>query len=135
VAQSLTALRMCGRGRNECVVIWLGERSEPECVTRVIHPRHRSGRGGYRIDDTWLNDLWEELADTGEQIVAQVHTHPRSAFHSLKDDAYPILLQAGLYSLVIPNFAQQPIDEREWFLARLRSDGSWSTLDWQSVRR
>lgn len=135
LAQSLTLLRDCGRGREECVVIWLGNRSAPEHVTRVVQPLHSAGRGGYRIDGAWLNDLWTELAEAGEQIIAQVHTHPGKAFHSAKDDAYPILLQAGLYSLVIPQFAQEPIDESAWFLARLRADGTWSALDWQSVRR
>lgn len=135
LAQSLTLLRECGQGRDECVVIWLGDRDEPDRVTRVVRPRHSAGRGGYRIDGAWLNDLWTELAETGEQIIAQVHTHPHKAFHSAKDDAYPILLQAGLYSLVIPQFAQEPIDETTWFLARLRADGTWATLDWQSVRR
>jgi hypothetical protein len=57
------------------------------------------------------------------------------AFHSTKDDAYPILLQAGLYSLVIPRFAEEPVDESAWFLARLRADGTWAALNWQSVRR
>jgi hypothetical protein len=115
-------------------VVWLAHRVSPERITRVLHPDHSSRSGGYRIGGSWLDTVWAELAKTGEQIVAQVHTHPHEAFHSRKDDAYPILLQAGLYSLVIPNFAQEPLDESQWFLARLRADGSWARLDWRTVR-
>lgn len=131
LAQSLTQLRECGRGREECVVIWVGKPGGE--VQRVVHPRHVADRGGYRIDGAWLNRFWDELADNGERILAQVHTHPRDAFHSKRDDAYPILLTPGLYSLVIPNFAREPVDQRAWFLVQLGADGMWERRDWREV--
>jgi len=130
--QSLSTLRECGTGRDECVVILVAKAGDPERVHRVVHPIHTRHRGGYRIDGEWLNDLWDELAANGERIVAQAHTHPREAFHSERDDRYPILLTAGLYSLVIPNFARPPVDTSAWFLARLAEDGSWHELDWDT---
>lgn len=130
--QSLSTLRECGAGRNECIVVWVAKVDDPERVHRVVHPVHARHRGGYRVDGDWLNSLWDELADNGERIIAQVHTHPRDAFHSERDDRYPILLTAGLYSLVIPNFARPPIETSNWFLVRLAEDGSWEELDWDT---
>jgi proteasome lid subunit RPN8/RPN11 len=130
--QSLTTLRECGAGRHECVVVWVAKAGHASRVHRVVHPVHVAHRGGYRIDGDWLTSFWDELADNNERIVAQVHTHPRQAFHSDRDDKYPILLRPGFYSVVIPNFAQPPIETEEWFLVRLRDDGSWEELDWNA---
>lgn len=130
--QSLTILRECGAGRDECVVIWVADAAALSQVRRVVHPVHAAHRGGYRIDGDWLNRFWDELADNGERIVAQVHTHPQDAFHSDRDNRYPILLTAGLYSLVIPNFAKPPFQTSTWYLARLRADGVWDKLDWKT---
>jgi hypothetical protein len=128
--QSLTTLGECGAGRNECVVLWVANATDPAQVQRVVHPLHTAHGGGYRIDGDWLNHFWDELADNDERVVAQVHAHPHAAFHSRRDDEFPILLRPGLYSLVVPNFAREPIDSSNWYLAQLREDGSWAPLDW-----
>lgn len=130
--QSLSQLRECGRGKHECVVIWLGPR-DSDNVTRVVHPKHTSDRRGYQIDSAWVGELYEELAAQGERIVAQVHTHPGRAFHSRTDDASPIARETGLFSLVIPNHAREPIDQRGWYLAQLKADGSWRETEWKET--
>lgn len=130
--RSLSALQSCGRGRQECVVIWLGPRSNPHQVTRVVHPQHTSEKGGYQIDPRWLDELWAELAERDERLVAQVHTHPRQAFHSRTDDRFPIVWKPGLYSLVVPNFAQEPIRQDDWFITQLTEAGTWEQQEWVS---
>jgi hypothetical protein len=37
-------------------------------------------------------------------IAAQVHSHPREAFHSSADDAWAIVRHLGALSLVVPDF-------------------------------
>ncbi|MCQ3942700.1 MAG: hypothetical protein DPW22_05725 [Alphaproteobacteria bacterium] len=38
-------------------------------------------------------------------VAAQVHSHPRQAFHSLADDRWAIIRHEGALSLVLPYFA------------------------------
>lgn len=38
-------------------------------------------------------------------VAAQVHSHPREAFHSKADDRWAIVRHEGALSLVVPNFA------------------------------
>jgi len=133
--QSLSILQGCGKGRRECVVLWLGPHEMRGQVSRVVHPDHSSSRGGYRIDGAWLSELWGMLADRKERILAQVHTHPGVACHSRTDDRFPITFTPGLYSLVIPNFAQPPHRRRDWYLAELQADGSWRERDWTATTR
>ncbi len=132
LTQSLSLLRECGAYTAECVVVWLGPIAAAR-VTRVVHPKHTSEHGGYQVDGEWVGALYEELAERGERVVAQVHTHPRQAFHSRRDDAYPVVLEAGLYSLVIPNYASEPIDQAAWYLTQLQGDGTWREVNWRDV--
>ena len=77
------------------------------------------------MDHTWLNKFWLELADREMGIRVQIHTHPGAAFHSLTDDAFPIIHTPGFLSLVIPNFAMGPVGLSNAFLAEIQSDGHW----------
>jgi hypothetical protein len=127
--QTLVELRTCGADCAECVVFWTGPVAEPELVDGLLHPRHTSVRGGYEIDEDWLADIWPALAGEGRAIRCQVHTHPRDAFHSATDDAFPIVHSVGFLSLVIPRFARPPQTLADAYLARLESDGGWSSHD------
>ncbi len=131
--QSLSILRECGANRHECVVIWTGP-ADGDTVTRVLHPAHTHSALGYRVHTEWVSQLYLELAERDERVIAQVHTHPKHAFHSRRDNAHPIVIQAGLYSLVIPRFATEPIDQTSWYLTQLQADGVWQQQSWVEVR-
>lgn len=118
-------LRSCGGGRRECQALWVGPWSDPETVTQVVHPEHSANAVGFQLDQDWLGRFWNELADTGEGVRVQVHTHPGAAYHSATDDRFPMLSVPGFLSLVIPGFALGPIGFEQAFLARLDSDGQW----------
>jgi hypothetical protein len=132
--QSLTLLSDCGRGRRECVLLWIGDAAEPRTVVRLEHPAHVAHRGGYRIDPSWLLELWGRLAEDTQRIIAQVHSHPREAFHSATDDRFPIVSTPGFLSVVVPDFAQGRLDVRPWFVAELQADGSWKRLANETIR-
>ena len=123
--ETFAHFRTCGRGLRECQSLWLSSWNTPGKLARVIHPEHVSHVGGYIVDDSWLNEFWLELADRNMGVRVQVHTHPRQAFHSASDDAYPIIHRPGFLSLVIPNFAMGPVGFDDAYLTEIQADGSW----------
>lgn len=123
--ETFDRLRSCGGGRRECQSLWVGPWSDPQLVTRIVHPRHSASAVGFTLDDDWLTSFWSALADGGEGVRVQVHTHPGAAYHSATDDAFPILAVPGFLSLVIPRFALGPTGFENAFLARFDEDGRW----------
>lgn len=124
-AETFDHLRTCGDGRRECQALWVGPWSDPDRITRVVHPRHSASAVGFRLDEAWLTAFWSSLAEAGEGVRVQIHTHPGAAFHSATDDAFPILATPGFLSLVIPRFALGPVGFEMAFLARFDEDHRW----------
>jgi hypothetical protein len=120
---SFDHFRKCGRGRFECQVLWTSSWNAVQEITGVVHPEHRAHAGGFDIRSDWLTWFWLELAKRNEGVRVQVHTHPREAFHSPTDDAYPMVHTPGFLSLVIPRFARGGIGFHDAFLAELGADG------------
>jgi|SRR5579862_5557890 len=118
----------CGRGRQECQVLWLSSWDAPPDIAKVVHPRHKAHLGGFVLDDQWLSDFWLALGDENMGIRVQVHTHPGEAFHSPTDDAFPIIHKPGFLSLVIPNFGLGPVGFNEAFLTEIQPDGGWQQV-------
>jgi hypothetical protein len=125
--EALATLRRCGAGRNECVCWLTGPLQRPGLADTVLHPRHSSSPGGYRIDDAWLTETWIALARTAREVRAQIHTHPGSAYHSATDDAFPAVQTVGFVSIVVPDFAQAEPDVGTFYVAELGPDGGWRT--------
>jgi YD repeat-containing protein len=120
--------RSCGRGRRECVAYWLGPRDADGQVTGVVHPRHSATATSYDVDGSWVTEFWLRLAEDGLALLAQVHTHPDSAFHSSRDDDRAALQTAGFVSLVIPRFGQGAVSLDGTHLALRGRDGAWATV-------
>jgi len=116
-------LRRCGNGLRECQILWTSSWNTMPEITGVVHPKHRAHAGGFEIDSTWLSSFWLQLAECGDGVRVQVHTHPGEAFHSPTDDAFPIIHAPGFLSLVIPRFAEGQIGLEDAFLAELGQDG------------
>jgi hypothetical protein len=125
VEETFRHFRHCGRGKDECQMLWLSPWSRPEIITRVVHPKHVAHFGGFVVEDAWLNEFWCKLADDDLGVRLQVHTHPREAFHSATDDAFPIIHTPGFLSLVIPDFALGPVGFKDAYLTELQPDGRW----------
>jgi hypothetical protein len=127
--ETFAAFRTCGRARAECQVLWIGPWSDPARVSEMIHPAHRAHRGGFELDNAWLSEFWRRLAKRSEGIRAQVHTHPRDAFHSATDDAWPVIHLEGFLSLVVPDFAMGPVSLERTYLAEMGDDGEFHEAD------
>jgi len=120
--------RDCGRGREECQILWVSSWASPEVIAKVVHPKHKAYRGGFLLDDRWLNDFWMELGNTNMGVRFQVHTHPQEAFHSPTDDEFPIIHKPGFLSLVIPKFGLGAIGFKDAYLTEIQPDGRWQEV-------
>lgn len=128
LGESFSIFRACGANRRECQVYWASSWTDPNALSKVIHPRHSSSAYGLANDRTWLGELWSDLAAENLGVRVQVHTHPYEAFHSETDDAFPLLFDVGFLSLVIPNFASGPVGFDDAYLAEIQPDGTWSQV-------
>lgn len=125
VERTFEHFRQCGAGRHECQVLWLSPWDTPDRISEAVHPAHKAHAGGFVLDDQWLSEFWLRLARENIGIRVQVHTHPREAFHSHTDDAFPVIHTTGFLSLVIPNYALGPIGFEDAYLAEIQDDGLW----------
>jgi len=89
----------------EKVILWLGKRGTSEYVVDdIFTPIQITDEDFFRIPEEGMNQLMSHLRNVRKMIVAQIHTHPREAFHSNADDRWAIVRHAGAYSLVLPEF-------------------------------
>lgn len=108
------ALRAAGEERLEGVVLWIGRPTAEhvEIVTEFVPPQiaYRSEEGvAVQIPDDVIAEIITALP-AGYAISARVHSHPASAYHSDVDDLNAILSHQGAISIVVPNFARDPIE-------------------------
>jgi hypothetical protein len=121
-----------GQQHVEGVGLWFG-RQEEDIFT--IYSSLIPAQQAYRLEEGLLYQVGgEELHRINkwayEQkllLLVQIHSHPGEAYHSETDDAFPIVTMLGGFSIVIPNFASDPIDRKYWKVYRLRSAG-WKEI-------
>lgn len=63
------------------------------------------------MDSFWISaegmrSLMRHLRANKLALTAQVHSHPRRAFHSKADDTHAIVRQEGALSIVVPYFGK-----------------------------
>ncbi|MHB1069564.1 MAG: Mov34/MPN/PAD-1 family protein [Gemmatimonadaceae bacterium] len=105
-AMTLSVLQETGSTRVECVVLWLGRRAgDSIVVTECYRPKQEARADFFRIPPASMLELKAHLRRERLMVAAQVHTHPRDAFHSAADDAWAIIRHEGALSLVLPQFA------------------------------
>jgi hypothetical protein len=133
VEQTLTFLRNVGTERNaEGVVLWLGQRTESGIeVLEAFIPEQQTARDMFRIPPAAMAALLRHLGETRRFIAAQVHSHPRQAFHSHADDTWAIVRHVGALSIVVPDFARNTSITN--FMAqtatfRLSRDNTWDLV-------
>lgn len=106
IEQTLSILKEAGRTRQECLVLWLGQRSpDGVAVKRILRPQQIAGRDFFRVPPRSMRSIMQHLKKERLMIAAQVHTHPFEAFHSEADDRWAIVRHVGAVSLVVPYFA------------------------------
>jgi proteasome lid subunit RPN8/RPN11 len=133
IDETLAFLRRAGDRQSEGVVLWLGRR-EPRgiTVTEAYVPEQEAACDYFRIPPPAMAALLAHLGDTGTFIAAQVHSHPREAFHSEADNTWAIVRHLGALSLVVPRFARDTAAGnfvRQIAAFRLSHTNVWQELD------
>jgi hypothetical protein len=126
-------LRNAGKQRVEGVGLFFGEDGDNEFyITRSIVPAQKSYRTPkgllYMVPGEELHRLNVWAYENRVRLIAQIHSHPTEAFHSETDDDYPIVTTSGGYSIVVPNFASDPIDLKFWEVYQLMPEKGWTHL-------
>ncbi len=107
VDDTLAFLRRTGERKSEGVVLWLGRReTRGIVVSEAFVPDQEAASDYFRIPPPAMTTLLTHLGNTGMFLAAQVHSHPREAFHSKADDTWAIVRHLGALSLVVPYFAR-----------------------------
>lgn len=108
--QTADFLRQVGRHGHEGLVFLCGKVDEEQAVVeRVIIPDQRPIRVENGICVTVgpeaLHNLNVFLFENGMRLIAQVHSHADSAYHSETDDRFSVVTTLGALSIVVPFFA------------------------------
>jgi len=134
-------LRMCGAHGLEGVAFWAGQLQRSQfVVTQAFIPRQhalidtRSGVG-VAIDGEELFRLNVWLHNVGLQLIAQVHSHPGSAYHSSTDDDMSVVTRVGALSIVVPDFAAGAFDLSTISVHRLSKVGDWKKLSKKETKQ
>ena len=91
---------------SEALVFWGGIVSgESIQATGLYLPRHPAQGGCVRLTEAETRWLLRALRDRDEKLIAQIHSHPGSAFHSAGDDERAASFHRGYISVVAPRFA------------------------------
>ncbi|MEA2372640.1 MAG: hypothetical protein QOH12_3034 [Solirubrobacteraceae bacterium] len=132
-------LREAGTEGLESTVLWLGRlvTSAVAEVLVVVRPRqvaYRTHEGvGVEVPEDALFELIAALPD-GIVVLARVHTHPGTAYHSEVDDTNMLIAHDGAISIVVPDFARARIDLERCSVNELRHGEGWVELDAGAVR-
>jgi proteasome lid subunit RPN8/RPN11 len=135
--QTLSILREGGKLNCETVALWLGiEDKNTYRVVEAYRPQQEVDVDYFRLSSASMRELMKYLRKNRTRVVAQVHSHPKRAFHSVADDKWAILRHEGAISIVVPYFAQG-VDERT-FPARvatfqLSTEDKWIPVNFRSA--
>jgi len=131
ILQSIESLR--ASPDKEKVLLWLGRKSEDGyTVDEVFTPVQITEADYFHIPEQGMEELMNRLRTTRKMLVAQIHTHPEEAYHSMADDKWAIVRHEGAYSLVIPHFCSTTSESN--FLEKvvtfsLNKDNVWLEAD------
>lgn len=103
--RTLDELKEVSSSKKEAFVLWLGDRTNNR-IKEMYVPEYVSGKNYYQITDNGNSELFSYLKKKKLAVLAQIHTHPREAFHSLADDKLATVAHVGGLSFVLPDFAK-----------------------------
>ena len=122
----------------EKVLLFLGKKINGDfSVLEIFTPEQITESDYFHIPEQGMEELMAKLGETRLMLVAQIHTHPKDAFHSWADDKWAIVRHEGAFSLVLPYFASHTtmenfLDEVAVFI--LNKKNSWTEVDSVNVK-
>ena len=136
--ESRAFLQSRGAHHFEGTALWIGRpRGADVEIVRLFIPEQVavSDEYGASVDLTPLAHytLTDHLGDD-ERFYVRIHAHPREAYHSPRDDANAILTHEGALSVVVPDFAKDPIDLQRCAVYRYQRSRGWFRLDPEGIQ-
>ncbi len=109
---SVTALRSCMkpeiRKKHESIAYLLGQtNSTTTLVVSVIRPQAQTTPGSFKVESVAMIRIMRAAVRLGLQVVGQIHTHPRKAFHSEGDEEGARIAYSGYASIVLPDYGRR----------------------------
>ncbi|MBI1183584.1 hypothetical protein GC194_04900 [bacterium] len=89
----------------------------------------------FSVGQRELKRIARYLYSRGLILIAQIHSHPADAYHSAADDRYPIITELGAISIVVPDFANSPINYLNWAYYRLIGRLQWEKLSNREISK
>lgn len=131
--EAYSFLRKAGDKFYEAVALFAGKIEDDKAIiSEVICPLQESSRSQYglmyTVDGKELHRINMWLYEHKLKLIAQIHSHPSEAFHSETDNEFPIITTVGGLSIVVPYFAQDPLNYHDWAYFRLTSEICWEEL-------
>jgi hypothetical protein len=130
--QTIAHIRECGSNNEEGFVAWSGVWHNSKLIVKsAIVPidNYTKHYASMRFSDEIIESVADSILAKGEILIAQVHSHPFEAFHSITDNRYPLIHRRGFYSLVIPYFGKWGFDNFNVFkIFEYLEDNNWIEL-------
>ncbi len=105
--KTIQILREYGNELLEALVLWVGiESNNVFNIKEVWFPNQANSPISYYVTDIDVHLINVKLNQKKYSAIAQIHTHPGSAYHSNIDDQYPIMVLPGSFSIVIPELGK-----------------------------
>ena len=134
---SADALRSLSGGVRESVVLWIGtKRSDKALVEEILVPQQIASPLHFKVPLDERVRIIRELGNSDQKVLAQLHTHPRRAFHSSADDRLALPRHIGAISIVIAEFAADWDGDLQKASVNCHlGEGVWSELSPESVSK
>jgi len=135
----LAELRRRGGRRHEAGVFLLGNvrRSHREVEAAIFYddldPDAYSSGVCVLHGDAFAK-LWAACREKKLTVVADAHTHPGGAFQSSSDKVNPMVARPGHIALIIPNYAQPPVNLRSIRIYEYCGHHDWTDRSPSSTR-
>ncbi|MCG6859669.1 MAG: Mov34/MPN/PAD-1 family protein [Chromatiaceae bacterium] len=122
------------RNKNEGIVYLLGRTDGiVTLAVAVFRPRAETTAGSFFVDTKSMAAGVRTATNLGLQIVAQVHTHPGTAYHSDGDVEGTRIRYTGYSSIVLPDYGRHLPSLTGAAVYVFTSDGQWDELEPRQV--
>lgn len=133
--ETIEFLKISEEKQTEVVILWSGViRGETVRIKTAWLPFQYSDIGFFMIPGDELFKLNRTIFESGERLVAQVHTHPTLAFHSDTDSEYSVTSMENGLSIVVPHFGATSIKSYLECAYYVYKGGKWIRLSSSDVR-
>lgn len=122
----------------EAAVVWIGRpRGEEEVQILAVHmPEQIALRSEAGVSVTIADEALSSLIATLTEplfVPIRLHTHPGRAYHSCTDDDNMLLSHRGAISIVVPDFAREPIELGRCSVNELDREHRWRELGREEI--